>query len=99
MHDQALKEEMEEFYSYLQKILRVDIPSEKYDLVLDIMPTKDKLIQWSYYFACHETRCLFWAFWLEAYDASYMLSGLYGVESPAHINALHMTSSNCLLSH
>ncbi len=90
---------MEEFYSYLQKILRVDqlnIPSANYDLVLDVMPTEDNLIQWSYYFACHNTRCLFW---LEAYDARYMLSELYGVESPAHISALHMTSSNCLLSH
>ena len=87
MHDPALKEEMEEFYSYLQNTLRVDdltIPSSKFDLVLDIMPDGDR-IQWSYYYACHDTRCLFW---LEDYDASrHMTSEIDGVESPAHLSA------------
>ncbi|KAI9508578.1 hypothetical protein F5148DRAFT_1283882 [Russula earlei] len=85
MHNPTLKEEMEDFYSYLQKILRADqltIPSGNYDLVLDIMPTTHETVQWSYYYACHETRCLFW---LEKYDGKYMISELDGVESPAHI--------------
>ncbi|KAI0287385.1 hypothetical protein BC826DRAFT_53980 [Russula brevipes] len=85
MLDPVLRDEMEDFYEYLQKVIRVDdliIPSKNYDLVLDIMPTGDEQIQWSYYYACHETRCLFW---LEAYDASYMISELFGVRSPAHV--------------
>ncbi|KAI0250655.1 hypothetical protein BJV78DRAFT_1283075 [Lactifluus subvellereus] len=84
MHDALLRDEIEEFYQYLQKILRADqltIPSNNYDLVLDIKPTEDDQIQWSYYYACHDNRCLFW---LETYDASYMLE-LNGVSSPAHI--------------
>ncbi len=63
MHDLVLREEMEVFYHYLQKILDHDglaIPSKNYDLALDIMPSEDGRIQWSYYYACHETRCLFW---------------------------------------
>jgi hypothetical protein len=85
MHDPTLKEEMEVLYRYLQKILRDDellIPSD-YDLVLDIMPTKDKRIQWSYYYACHKTRCLFW---LEEYDGNHMISELPGVDCLAHVS-------------
>jgi hypothetical protein len=85
MYSTDLREEMEEFYLCLEKIIRVErltIPSKKnYDLVLDIMCTEHERIQWSYYFACHKTRCLFW---LDKYDAS---SEIYGVKSPAHISA------------
>jgi hypothetical protein len=92
MHDPLLREEIEDFYQYLQKILRVNrlkIPSNNYDLVLDIVSIEDGRIQWACYYACHETRCLFW---LETYDATYMVSELYGVKSPAHFSALHLSS-------
>ncbi|KAI9458695.1 hypothetical protein BJY52DRAFT_1223443 [Lactarius psammicola] len=85
MHNLELKEEMEEFYNYLQKIIRhegIIIPSNNYDLVLDIMPTEDGRIQWSYYYACHENRCLFW---LDAYEANHMISEVFWVTSPAHV--------------
>jgi hypothetical protein len=99
MHDPTLKEEMEEFYLVLQKILRDDqltIPSKDYDLVLDIMPTSgsEGMIQWSYYYACHESRCLFW---LDRYDGSYMLSELSGVDCPAHISMLQLSVSCALI--
>ncbi|KAH9973803.1 hypothetical protein BGW80DRAFT_224457 [Lactifluus volemus] len=84
MLDSLLRDEIEEFYRCLQNILLVDklkIPSNNYDLVLDIIPIGDT-IQWSYYYACHETRCLFW---LETYDAAYVLPELCGVKSLAHI--------------
>ena len=86
MHDPTLEEEMEELYTYLQQIVQVDgltIPSKDYDLGLDIMPHGDNKIAWSYYYACHETRCLFW---LERYDATHITSELDGVESPAHLS-------------
>src|SRR6266852_3741243 len=62
MYNTELREEMEEFYSYLEKTIRVEeltIPSKKkdYDLVLDIMPPEGQTILWSYYFACHKARC------------------------------------------
>jgi hypothetical protein len=91
MHYTVLREEIEHFYDYLQRLLENEnlfIPSKNYDLVLDIMVTDDDQISWSYYYACHEARCLFW---LETYDASYMISELYGVKSPAHVSTLHFS--------
>ena len=86
MYNSDLREEMQLFYLYLQQVLRIGrltIPSGNYDLVLDIVPTEDGKVVWSYYYACHETRCLFW---LEQYDGAYMISELEGVESPAHVS-------------
>ena len=86
MHDSVLQEEMEEFYNCMQNIIRHDrlaIPSNNYDLVLDIMPTGDGRVQWSYYYPCHETRCLFW---LHLYDAKHMISEVFSVTSPAHVS-------------
>ena len=97
MQDPVLKEELEDFYHYLQRILQHDgvvIPSRNYDLALDIMPTGDGLIQWSYYYACHDKRCLFW---LDTYDATHMISELFGVKSPAHVSASQTSSSICSL--
>ncbi|KAI9438678.1 hypothetical protein H4582DRAFT_1950191 [Lactarius indigo] len=85
MFDPSLREEMEGFYQYIQKILPNDgaaIRSQSCDLVLDILPTEDDQVVWSYYYAYHEARCLFW---LKSYDASHMISELFGVSSPAHI--------------
>ncbi|SRR5260221_395717 len=90
MHDPTLREEMENFYTYLREVLQADriaIPSKDYDLVLDITVTEEQKISWSYYYACHESRCLFW---LKTYDASYMVSELFGVSSPAHVSALQL---------
>ena len=90
MHERALKEEMEIFYSYLQRIVHIDdltIPSKNYDLVLDLMLDENCGMQWSYYYACHDTRCLFW---LDSYDTTFVSPDLVGeVESPAHLSASH----------
>jgi len=87
MYNTDLREEMEMFYLHLEKTIRdenLTIPSKKnYDLVLDIaiMLTETGTSQWSYYFACHKARCLFW---LDNYEAS---SEVDGVDSPAHFSA------------
>ena len=88
-----MKEEIEHFYDFLQRLVQNEdlvIPSKNYDLVLDIMVTDDERISWSYYYACHDARCLFW---LETYDASYLICGLSGVKSPAHISTLRLSRS------
>jgi hypothetical protein len=87
MHERELKEGIEEFYSYLQQVLFVDglaIPSENCDLVLDLAKDEDNTTLWSYYYACHDNRCLFW---LESYETTYATSEVDGVESPAHLSA------------
>ena len=94
MQDPVLREEMEDFYHYIQRILdheEVVMPSKEYDLALDIMPLEDGRVQWSYYYACHETRCLFW---LDTYNATHMISELCGVKSPAHVSASQISSLN-----
>jgi hypothetical protein len=91
MHDPTMREEIEDFYNCLQQLIqnnKLAIPSNSYDLVLDIMPTDNKQISWSYYYACHDKRCLFW---LETYDAANMISELFGVKSPAHVSASHLS--------
>ena len=93
MHNKTMRDEIEDFYNYLQRLIHNDelyIPSKNYDLVLDIMVREGEKILWSYYYACHESRCLFW---LETYDASFMISELFGVKSPAHVSALHLSRS------
>jgi hypothetical protein len=93
MHNSTMREEIECFYDYLQRVIHIDellIPSENYDLVLDIMVMDDTL-SWSYYYACHEARCLFW---LDTYDASYMISEIFGVKSPAHVSTLYPSRSD-----
>ena len=96
MHNKAMRDEIENFYNYLQRVIHIDrlsIPSKNYDLVLDIIvfdEKPEKRISWSYYYACHDARCLFW---LETYDASNMLSELFGVKSPAHVSTLHPSPS------
>jgi hypothetical protein len=97
MHDPILREEMDEFYRALRKILRdgrLTIPSKNYDLVLDITIVEDNKIKWSYYYACHETRCLFW---LTPYDGSYMLFAIYGVKCPALVSASE-SSLSCAIT-
>ena len=92
MLDPVLREEIEDFYHYLQNTVQhdgVDNPSANYDLALDISP-EDGRIVWSYYYACHETRCLFW---LDTYDATHMLSELFGVNSPTHVSTSQISSS------
>ena len=89
MHDYLLREEMEELYAYLKKIERGElwtIPSKNYDMVLDLTLSEYNEMQWSYYYACHDTRCLFW---LDKYDITYITSEIDGVESPAHLSASH----------
>ena len=87
MHDSLFKEEMEDFYSHLRKIVDdngLTISPESSDLVLDIKQVEDNKMKCSYYYACHDTRCLFW---LESYDATHITYDLDGFGSPAHLSA------------
>ncbi|KAF8264910.1 hypothetical protein EI94DRAFT_1737414 [Lactarius quietus] len=82
MHEPVLREEIEDFYHCLQNIVRRDglvIPSKSYDLVLDITQSEDGQTSWSYYYACHETRCLFW---LGPTEWGFQI---FGVKSALHV--------------
>jgi len=90
MHDRVLRTEMEASYFYLRNNLPAEGSLPKnYDLVLD-KHNEGGQMQWFYYYAYHETRCLFW---LENYDAKSVLSEVYWVGSPAHVSASPVLSS------
>ncbi|KAH9026186.1 hypothetical protein EDB85DRAFT_176673 [Lactarius pseudohatsudake] len=82
MHDPLLRNEIEARFLSLQDRLPADGSLPKnYDLVLDKHEEGGQM-QWFYYYAHHDTRCLFW---LEPYAARDMLSEVYWVGSPAHV--------------
>ncbi|KAH9172699.1 hypothetical protein EDB89DRAFT_854812 [Lactarius sanguifluus] len=82
MHDPVLRREIEARFLCLQdRLLAEESRPKNYDLVLDKHEEGGQM-QWFYYYAHHDTRCLFW---LERYAARDMLSEVYGVGSPAHI--------------
>ncbi|KAI9458569.1 hypothetical protein BJY52DRAFT_1169896 [Lactarius psammicola] len=82
MHDRVLRTELEDSYLYLQSNLPAEGSLPKnYDLVLDKHEEGGQM-RWFYYYAYHETRCLFW---LETYDAKEVLSEVYWIGSRAHV--------------
>ena len=95
MHNPKLRNAINDSHSYLQKIWPVENPpSNNYDLVLD-MHEEGGRMQWFYYYACHETRCLFW---LETYDAKDMILEVFWVASPTHVSASPILLSKFCLS-
>ncbi|KAI0293527.1 hypothetical protein BC826DRAFT_374251 [Russula brevipes] len=57
-------------------------PMNRYDLVLDIIETKDKRKIPQYYYVDHDKRTLFW---LDGYDLINVLYEVPGVQEPDHI--------------
>lgn len=55
------------------------------DLVLELLPGQDGQMACGYYFAEHQTRCLFW---LEQFDISCLIAEVKGATSPAHISTV-----------
>jgi hypothetical protein len=89
VYDPDLRDEVLEFARLLNEaVLKLDPnvspwPTTDYDLVLDIVETKDKEIVWQYYFVDHNKKTLFW---LEHYDMSRLLNEIPGVTEPGHIS-------------
>ena len=88
MYDPSLREEVQKSAGLLdEKLTELEhqgmrFPTGDYDLVLDIVETKDKTTR-QYYFVDHNTRTLFW---LELYDMTRLLDDTRGVEEPSHIS-------------
>ena len=88
MHDPNLREEVLKSAEQLEDDLRrkgMPLPTTNYDLVLDMVETKDKKIIWTYYYADHCEKTLFW---LEPYDMARggLLLDVRGAKEPGHIS-------------
>ena len=89
MYDPSLREEVQKSAGLLEeKLAELEyhgkrFPTGDYDLVLDIVETKDKKTIRQYYFVDHNARTLFW---LEVYDMRRLLDDIRGAEEPGHIS-------------
>jgi hypothetical protein len=89
MYDSSLREEVQTSAGLLYEKLAelesrgIPFPAGDYDLVIDIVKTKDGKTVRQYYYVNHNNRTLFW---LERYDMSYLLGDTLGVEEPGHIS-------------
>ncbi|KAI9446144.1 hypothetical protein H4582DRAFT_1843464 [Lactarius indigo] len=86
MYDPNLSAEIHAFDAYLDRELKqadLCLPTDDYDLVLDIIKMDDDKIIWAYYYVDHVTKTLFWQ---EHYDCGpSMLREAHGVQEPGHI--------------
>ena len=88
MHNPNLREEVLKCAEQLENELGdkgMQLPTTSYDLVLDMVETKDKEIIWTYYFVDHFQKTLFW---LEPYNMARgrLLVDIRGAEEPGHIS-------------
>jgi hypothetical protein len=77
MYDPDLRAQVHEYIDLLERP-----PMNRYDLVLDIIETKDKKKIPQYYYVDHNKRTLFW---LEGHDLSDVLREVPGLQEPDHI--------------
>jgi len=87
MYNPSRRAEVYEFAKQLMQGLweldRAPFPAINYDLVLDIVETKDKEAIWHYYYVDNITRTLFW---LKPYNMKSILNTILGVKEPGHIS-------------
>ena len=84
MYDPNLSAEIHAFAAQLQRDRTSPLPTDNYDLVLDIKMDGDDII-WVYYYVDHNTKTLFWQ---KPYDCGHsLLREVLGVEEVSHVSA------------
>ena len=85
MYDTNLSAKIHAFASYLERNRLLPLPTNNYDLVLDIINTQEDEVTWGYYYVDHDTKTLFWQ---EPYECGdNLLGGVHGVEEASHVSA------------
>ncbi|KAH8995331.1 hypothetical protein EDB92DRAFT_196297 [Lactarius akahatsu] len=82
MYDVDLSAEIHAFAALLDKERTEPLPTDDYDLVLDIKVTDDETV-WAYYYVDHASKTLFWQDFYECGDS--LLRGVRGVREPGHV--------------
>jgi hypothetical protein len=85
MYDLTLSAEVEAFALHLQRDRTSPLPTNNYDLVLDIINMEKDEIVWAYYYVDHDTKTLFWQDSYECGDS--LLSEVRGVKEGSHVSA------------
>ena len=86
MYDSALSKEIQAFAIYLERTRTpaTPLPTQNYDLVLDVIMAEDEIV-WAYYYVDHDSKTLFWQ---DSYDCGdSLLSEVRGVKEASHVSA------------
>ncbi|KAH8989157.1 hypothetical protein EDB86DRAFT_3081157 [Lactarius hatsudake] len=83
MYDVDLSAEIHAFAALLDRERTQPLPTEDYDLVLDIIKVTDDETVWAYYYADHVSKTLFWQDFYECEDS--LLREVRGVREPGHV--------------
>jgi hypothetical protein len=92
MYDLTLGAEVEAFALYLERNRTSDLPTNNYDLVLDVIVMENDEIVWAYYYVDHDSRTLFWQDSYECGDS--ILSEVHGVKEASHVSAYFSVWAN-----
>jgi hypothetical protein len=85
MYDRTLSAEIQAFALYLERTRTSPLPTNNYDLVLDVINIERDEIVWAYYFVDHDSKTLFWQ---DTYDCGdSLLSEVHGVKEASHVSA------------
>ena len=85
MYDTFLNAEIHAFAAYLERNRKGPLPTNNYDLVLDVINTKEDEIVWAYYYVDHNAKTLFWQ---DSYDCGdTLLREVRGAEEASHVSA------------
>ena len=87
MYDPTLSKEIQAFAIYLDRTRTqaTPLPTQNYDLVLDVIIMGKDEIVWAYYYVDHDSKTLFWQ---DSYDCGdSLLSGVRGVTEASHVSA------------
>ena len=82
MYDSTLSKEVQAFALYLKKRRRSSLPTNNYDLVLDVIDMENDEIVWAYYYVDHDSKTLFWQ---DSYDCA-LLFEVRGVREASHVS-------------
>ena len=96
MYDPELSAEVQAFAVYLERKRMSPLPTNNYDLVLDIINVKNDEIVWAYYYVDHDSNTLFWQ---ESYECGDGLLGeVRGVKEASHVSAYSSVSRLLLIA-
>ena len=87
MYDSALSKEIQAFAIYLERTRTpaTPLPTQNYDLVLDVINMGNDEIVWAYYYVDHDSKMLFWQNSYDCRDS--LLNEVPGVTEASHVSA------------